>query len=181
MEGAQHHKAFAVISVAKYITRAQHLENEFAEFCAFLDRMPEQWMFFKNSRLGLNFLSDDGGKMRLAIVQECGKSIEIGQRSRRSFQRHRPFQGRKSGVPQESSQRTTRSCGTVGSPALIAAHCRSSSAISALEISAGARWFASISRSRSDSERPLSAARRSSTSAVASSTSIVRLPVITRV
>jgi hypothetical protein len=79
-------------------------------------------MFGENARLQLDFSGNDFCQGRMAIVKESGKAIEIGERSGRPLKLHWPFQGRKADVPQVSSQRTTSSWATVGSPALMAAH-----------------------------------------------------------
>jgi hypothetical protein len=79
-------------------------------------------MFGENARLQLDFSGNDFCQGRMAIVKESGEAIEIGERSSRPLKLHWPFQGRKADVPQVSSQRTTSSWATVGSPALMAAH-----------------------------------------------------------
>jgi hypothetical protein len=45
----------------------------------------------------------------MTLVKKVREAIEVGQRRRRPFERHRLSQRRKSGVPQVSSQRTTLS------------------------------------------------------------------------
>lgn len=53
-------------------------------------------------------------------MEECGKPIEVGQRSGRPFDVHRSCRGVNDGVPHVPSHRATSSCGTVASPAVTA-------------------------------------------------------------
>src|SRR2546426_787276 len=87
-------------------------------------------MLRKHLRLGNRFLSHDLRDIRMVLVEKRSEAIEVGERVSRPFHLHGSRQGRKAGVPQVRSQRTTFSWDTVPAPASTAAHRRSSSAIS---------------------------------------------------
>src|SRR5579859_1323415 len=178
MKYTKHNETSAVEDITKDVLRIRHIEHKLAIFRTPLDGSADKRMFGENLRFALDFCADDRCEARMAVVKKNGEAVEIGQRGCRPLQLHWFFQGLNRGVPQVSSQRTTSSCATVGSPALIAAHCRSSAANSASVDAAGAPPAATISASSSATDKPTSAARVSSAAAIASSTSMVRLLIV---
>lgn len=83
VEHAQHQNGAAIVTVLKSVCSAEHLENDFAVFLAACDRSPKPRMPTK--KLGpSNPLSGHlRGEAGEPFVQECGKSIEVGQRVER--------------------------------------------------------------------------------------------------
>src|SRR5215472_6735401 len=114
-------------------------------------------------------------QIRMLVPKESLESIKIGERVHRPFELHRSCHDLNAGDPQVRSHRTTASFEMVGSPPSIAAHRRSSSAMSAADSASCEVASAVISATRSGTDSPRSAALASRAIAVGSSTSMRRL------
>ena len=150
----------------------KHPQNDLPILVTSGDGSPEPRAVTQYSGFGDDLAGYYCRELRMSVLKELGKTIEVGKRRRRPFDFHRLCQGLNAGVPQLSSQRTTSSCGTVGSPASIAAQRRSNSAISSRSTATGP-LSAAISASNWATVTPRSSARAFNASAVASSTSMV--------
>src|SRR5258708_963083 len=117
----------------------------------------------------------DRCQMGMLVPKESLKSIKIGERVHGPFELHRSCHDLNAGDPHVRSHRTTASFETVASPALIAAHRRSSSATSSVDSASREVASAVISATSSRTDKPRSAALASSAIAVRSSTSMTRL------
>src|SRR5215470_8689714 len=106
--------------------------------------------------------------------KESLESIKVGERARRPFEFHRSCHDLNAGDPHVCSHLTTASLAIVGSPASIAAHRRSSSAMPSMDDASREEALAVISATRSGTDSPRAAALVSRVAAVFSSTSIKR-------
>jgi hypothetical protein len=172
VEHAKDRNAVAVNTILEHIGRVEDSQYDLPILLAAGNRPPEQGMVGQKSGLGDDFTRYDRRERWVARLKELGKAIEVGERCGRPFDFRRLCQGLNAGVPQVSSQRTTSSCGTVGSPVSIAAQRRSSSAISSGSTVIGPLSAAMSERSCA-TLTPRSAARAFNASAVTSSTSMV--------
>ena len=78
MENSQHDEPLAIKNVAKDIFCIGYLKHQLAVFRTSLQRTAKQRMLRKDARFLFDFCGDDLRQTRMAVVEEIGKTIEIG-------------------------------------------------------------------------------------------------------
>jgi hypothetical protein len=174
MKDSEDHQPRSIITILKYVRCVQDLQNHLAILVPPCYRPTKLWMFLKHVCGIDDRFGHDRRQMGMLAPKESLKPIKIGKRVRGSFELHRSCHDLNAGDPHVRSHCTTASFEIVGSPASIAAHRRSSSAMSS---AGGASCWAAhavISATRAGTDSPRSAALASRAIAVCSSTSIKR-------
>jgi hypothetical protein len=136
VEEAEHQYGAAIVPVLKGVCATEHLEEEFAVFLAACYGSSQFRMTAEDVSPLDKFVCDASREVGKPFVEECGKSIEVGEGVERPLNLYWPGHGRNRGVPHVRSHCTTRSCGTRGPSAALADR-RSSSLISSSSASPG--------------------------------------------
>jgi hypothetical protein len=170
---SQDHDVIAGVAILEDVDTSEHLQHNLSVLFTSGDRPTELRMSGQKVRSRNDRVGDGGGELRRLSVKKEGEAIEVGEGIVRPLNVYGRGHGWNRGVPHVRSQRTTRSCGTVGFPASIFFQRRSSSAISSGSTAIGSVSSVASSETKSETLTPSSAARVCSTSAVCSSTSIL--------
>jgi hypothetical protein len=174
MKNSEHHQPRTIITILKYVRCVQDLQNHLAILVPPCYRPTKLWMFLKHVCGIDDRFGHDRRQMGVLTPKESLKSIKVGERVRRPFELHRSCHDLNAGDPHVRSHCTTASFEVVASPASIAAHRRSSSAMSSMDGACCEAASAANSATRSGTDSPRSAALASRVVAVCSSTSIRR-------
>lgn len=107
MKDAENDDPLAVDTILENIGSVENLKNDLPRLTSANNRMPKERIAGEQSRFCNDFTGDYAGERGKPLVQESREAVEVGKSICRPFDFHRSDQGRKSGVPQVFSQRST--------------------------------------------------------------------------
>jgi hypothetical protein len=88
VKDSKHDQPFAIEGVVKDIFCFRDFQHQLPEVRASLDRPTDQRIFREDSGLMPDFSGNNLRQVRMSILKEVGKTVEIGQRSSRLFKFH---------------------------------------------------------------------------------------------